>query len=197
MHRMMYKLLLDKITASGIDLDPLEIEVLKSLFYYRKYRKHQYILQESDTLKYDSFIIKGIVRSYLLDVKGNEHIIKFSPEGWWAADLASFFSGVPSDYNIDCMEDCEVLQISQVNLEILLDKIPRLHKFYHLLYRNSVIAYNQRVAASLRYTALERYQDFIKKYPDIGQRVPNHQIASFLGITPQSLSRLRNQMSKS
>lgn len=137
-----------------------------------------------------------MVRSYLIDDKGQEHVMQFSTEGWWAGDLSSFVTEEASSYCIDCLEDTEVLRITKKDLDKLLELVPKMNSFFRILYRNSVVAYNRRVAASLIDTALERYRAFVQQYPQIEQRVPNHQIASYLGITPQSLSRLRKQASQ-
>lgn len=190
----MHSLLLQNIKSKGIDLTDDETAIITQLFIHRSYRKNQYILQQDDVARYEIFVIKGIIRTYLVDNKGVEHIIKFSAEDWWAGDLYSFFTGNPSSYNIDCLEDTEVLLITQPNLELLYERVPKMYAYFCKLYTNSIVAYNRRVAANLCNSALERYTDFMKRYPALEQRIPNHQIASFLGITPQSLSRLRKQL---
>ena len=189
----MWDLLLENIARRDVQLTPEEIDILKSLFAHKRFRKHQYILQEGDVSTHDNFIIKGICRTYRVDEKGQEHILRFTPEEWWTGDLASFLSAKPSLYNVDCLEDTEVLRISFADLETLFDRVPRMNKYFRLLYQKSIISYNLRLTSSLSKSASERYEEFIKRYPDIGQRVPNHQIASYLGITPQSLSRIRSQ----
>jgi CRP-like cAMP-binding protein len=190
----MWDLLLKNIAAKGVVLTEAEQAIVCELFTHRKLRKNQYILQQDDVAKHEYFVVKGITRTYLVDNKGNEHVIKFSPEDWWAGDLYSFFSGQPSSYNIDCLEDTEILQITREGLDRLYREVPKMYAYFCNLYTNSIIAYNRRVADSLHKTALDRYRDFISRYPQIEQRVPNHQIASFLGIKPQSLSRLRKQL---
>jgi CRP-like cAMP-binding protein len=189
----MWDLLLDNIAKRGVDLTADEIEVMQSLFVHKKFRKHQYILQEGDVSTHDNFIIKGLSRTYRVDEKGHEHILRFTPEDWWTGDLASFLSGGPSIYNVDCLEDTEVLRISLNDLEMLFEKVPKMNKYFRVLYQRSIISYSLRLSSTLSKSARERYEEFIKRYPQIGQRVPNHQIASYLGITPQSLSRIRNQ----
>lgn len=190
----MWDLLLGNIENKGIILTDTEKEIVQSCFKHRKLRKNQYVVQQDDVVKHEYFIIKGITRTYLVDSKGNEHVIKFSPEDWWAGDLYSFFTGQPTSYNIDCLEDTEILQITHPDLERLYEQVPKMYKYFCRLYTNSIIAYNKRVAASLCKSAIERYHDFIIRYPAIEQRVTNQQIASFLGIKPQSLSRLRKQL---
>ncbi|ANE51893.1 Crp/Fnr family transcriptional regulator [Flavisolibacter tropicus] len=189
----MWKLLFDNLAAKGVVLNAEETEILQSLFSYKKYRKHQYLLQQGDVCRYESFVIKGIARIYEVDDKGQEHILQFTPEDWWTGDMYSFLSNTPSNYNVDCLEETEVLRITRSDLDLLYEKVPKMNIYFRILYQNSIIAYNRRLGSTLSKPALERYQEFIDRYPFIEQRVPNHQIASFLGITPQSLSRLRKQ----
>lgn len=170
-----------------------EVAIVESLFSSKKFRKRQYILQEGEVARYETFIVKGITRTYEVDDKGQEHIVQFGLEDWWVGDLYSFLTESPSSYNIDCLEDTQVLQITKANLEVLYQKVPKMERHFRILIQNAFIASTNRVAGTLVKTALERYREFIDKYPQIEQRVPNHQIASYLGITPQSLSRIRSQ----
>jgi len=189
----MWDLLILNISKRGVVLTADEIEILKSVFHHKKYRKHQYILQQGEIAHYGSYIIKGIARKYEVDDKGQEHILSFTPEDWWTSDPYSFFTGNPTECFIDCLEDTEVLRVSSADLEMLYERVPKMNKYFRILYQNTIVAFQQRVTSYLRMSALERYQDFLKRYPQIEQRIPNHQIASYLGITPQSLSRLRKQ----
>ena len=176
-----------------VTLTDEEASIASSLFGYKKYRKHQYVLQEGEVSRMEIFILKGLTRTYELDEKGQEHIIQFGIEDWWVGDLYSFLSGKPTKYNIDCIEDTEVLQIDRERLELLYQQVPKMERHFRIIIQNAYIASINRVAASLAKSAAERYQDFIARYPQIEQRIPNHQIASYLGITPQSLSRIRAQ----
>lgn len=191
----MWTLLLDNITRRDVFLIDEEIEVLKSYFTHKKYRKHQFILQEGEVATHDNFIIKGISRTYRAENK-QEHVLRFAPEEWWTGDLASFLSGTPSMYNVDCLEDTEVLRITAPDLEALLERVPKMNKYFRKLYQRSIISYNLRLTSNLAKSAAERYDEFLKRFPQIEQRVPDHQIASYLGITPQSLSRIRRQSTK-
>jgi len=170
-----------------------EGEIIKSLFTYKKFRKRQYILQEGEIARHETFIRSGLTRTYEVDEKGQEHVVQFGPEDWWIGDLYSFLSETPGKYNIDCLEDTEVLQITKPNLELLYQQVPKMERHFRIIIQNAYIASTKRVASSLVKSAAERYNEFILKYPQIEQRVPNHQIASYLGITPQSLSRIRSQ----
>lgn len=189
----MWTLLFEQIERRKIFLAEEEMNIIKDLFVHRRFRKHQYILQEGQVSQYDNFVIRGLARTYRVDEKNHEHILRFSPEEWWTGDLASFLAGLPSIYNVDCLEDTEVLSITNANLEVLFEKVPKMNNYFRILYQHSIISYNTRLTSSLTKTASERYAEFIQRYPHIDQRVPNHQIASYLGITPQSLSRIRKQ----
>lgn len=192
----MFELLIRNISNRGIDLTDEEINILQSKFTHKRFRKHQYILQQGDLSRFENFIINGLTRTYELDEKGQEHILQFGMEDWWVGDLYSFLSGKPSLFNIDCLEDTEVLQITKTNLDLLYSEVPKMNQYFRLLLEKALIATDQRIISTLHKSAADRYIEFLEKYPHIGQRVSNHQIAYFLGITPQSLSRVRRDLSK-
>jgi CRP-like cAMP-binding protein len=179
-----------------VTLTQEEVNVIASLFSFRTFRKRQYILQEGDINRHETFIVKGSTRTYEVDEQGQEHIVQFGLEDWWIGDLYSFLTETPTKYNIDCLEDTEVFQITRPNLEALYVKVPKMERHFRIIIQNAFIASTNRVASSLVKSAADRYQEFIIQYPQIERSVPNHQIASYLGITPQSLSRIRSQVHK-
>jgi CRP-like cAMP-binding protein len=189
----MFELLLEKIKEHVVITDE-EFDFCKTLFIPKKLRKRQYLLQEGDVNKYTSFVEKGMLRTYTVDEKGNEPILQFSFEGWWVADLYSFLTDEPSKYNIEAMEDCELLLITKPSWDIMLDKVPALERYFRILIQNSLIATQQRLMGSISETAQEKYSKLINNFPGCLQRVPQHMIASYLGITPETLSRIRGQM---
>jgi CRP-like cAMP-binding protein len=189
MFDLLFKNFQDRVTLTQEELD-----FCKTMFQPKKLRKKQYLLQEGDVSKYAAFVEKGLLRTYKIDDKGNEHILQFSLEGWWCADLYSFLTNEPSLYNIDAIEDCELLLINKASWDILLDKVPTLEKYFRILTQNSLIATQRRLLGSLSETAEEKYIKLIKTYPDCVQRVPQHMLASYLGITRETLSRTRKQM---
>jgi len=189
----MFELLYKKITEK-ISLSEEEFEVCKTLFTSRKVRKKQFMLQEGDVSKYQIFVNKGLLRSYTIDEKGAEHILQFALEGWWTADLYSFFTEEPSLFNIEALEDSEVLLINRPSWETLLEKLPVLERYFRILIQNSLIATQRRLMESLSETAEKKYLKFMKMYPESIQRVPQHMIASYLGITRETLSRLRRDI---
>ena len=189
----MFELLLQSIKERVLITDD-EFNFAKTLFLPKKLRKKQYLLQEGDVCKYTAFVEKGMLRTFTVDEKGNEPILQFSMEGWWVADLYSFFTGEPSPYNIEALEDCEILLITQPSWEILLKKIPALERYFRILIQNNLIATQRRLIGAMSETAEEKYTKLINNFPGCIQRVPQHMIASYLGITRETLSRIRSQM---
>ena len=190
----MFELLFQKFDEK-IQLTEDEKLLSKSFFIPKKLRKKQYLLQEGDVCKYVAFVEKGILRQYKVDDKGNEHILQFAFEGWWNADQYSFLTGEPSFYNIDALEDCELLLLTKQAEEQLLEKLPKFERFFRLLLQNNLIATLKRLESSLSGTAEEKYNQLIQSCPTLAERIPQHMIASFLGITPETVSRIRKQMS--
>lgn len=177
-------------------LTDAEKELAKTFFLPKKLRKRQYLLQEGDVCKYVAFVEKGMLRSYTVDEKGVEHIIQFAFEGWWIGDQYSFLTGEPSQYNIDALEDCELLLLSRPAEEQLMEQVPKMERYFRMLLQNSLIATQRRLIGSLSHPAEKRYTELIQSCPTIPQRVPQHMMASFLGITPETLSRIRKQASQ-
>lgn len=176
-----------------IDLSDEEFDLVKTFFIPKKLRRKQYLLQEGEVNKYGAFVSKGLLRTYTVDDKGAEHILQFSPEGWWTADMYSYLTGEPSQYNIDALEDSELLLMEAAASEKLMATVPKIEHYQRILLQNNYIATHRRLISSLSQPAEEKYADFIKRYPHIVQRVPQHMIASYLGITPAFLSRLRSR----
>ncbi|MBD2703080.1 Crp/Fnr family transcriptional regulator [Spirosoma sp. BT702] len=177
-----------------IDLEPAEVDYFTSLLRYKMLRKRQYLVQAGDVCKYDSFVVKGCLRTYFVDERGGEHVVQFAVENWWTGDLYSFLSGSPAAYNTDALEDSELLQIDQASLDQLYERVPKFERFFRILTQRAFVSAEKRVIATISQTAEERYNNFIRSYPGLDQRVPQHLIASYLGFTPEFLSRMRKQM---
>lgn len=189
----MYELLRQKFDEI-IKLTDEEFELCKSLFQPKKLRKKQFLLQEGEVCRYTTFVEKGLLRSYTIDNKGSEHILQFSMEGWWLGDLYSFFTGEPSAYNFEALEESELLLISRPSWDVLLEKVPKLERFFRILVQNNLIATQRRLIGSFSETADVKYEKLLNSFPDCFQKVPQHMIASYLGITRETLSRIRKQM---
>lgn len=188
----MYGLVLKNVERH-IQLTEAEQKIFTSLLKHRKIRKKQYLLQAGEICRYENFVTKGLVRAYTVDDKGQEHVAMFGMEEWWISDLYSFLTNTPATQHIDALEDSEILCIEKPDLEKLYIEIPKFERFFRVLMQNAFVANQQRVLASISQTAEEQYYAFIKKYPTLEQRIPQHQIASFLGITPETISRIRRQ----
>ncbi|MGV3596310.1 MAG: Crp/Fnr family transcriptional regulator [Bacteroidota bacterium] len=188
--------LLEAGLSRHIQLTDEEKELLWQSVTLRKYRKRQYVLQAGDVCRHENFVVSGCLRAYYVDDAGTEHIIMFAVEDWWTSDLLSFLTQTPAQLNIDALEDAEVLQIERSALEALYHKIPKLERFFRIMMQNAFIAQQQRILFNISKTAKERYLYFIEKYPKLEQRLPQHQIAAYLGITPEFLSQIRKQLSE-
>ncbi len=179
-----------------IQLTEAEEEILASYLTKRKYLKGQYLLQAGDVCRHQTFILSGKVRTFCLDDNGNEHIITFGIENWWVGDLKSFSSQTAADFNIHCLEQTEVLQISYPNLQQLYKLIPKMDKFFRIILQNAYASLQRRIVRNYSLSAKERYLLFREEYPQIAQRVPLYMVASYLGITKEFLSHIRSDLSK-
>jgi CRP-like cAMP-binding protein len=173
-----------------------EKELVRTKFHSRLFRKRQFVLQEGDVCTQFNFIVRGCLRSYKIDEKGNIHILQFAAENNWINDLGSFHRGKPSAMNIDALEDTVVLQISHDDLISLYINAPKFDRIFRVLIENGFIHLQERLLQNISSTAEERYQSFLDLYPHLTNRLSQVQIAAFLGVTPEFLSRLRNQRSK-
>ncbi len=160
----------------------------------KKLRRKQYLLQEGDPCKFVAFVEKGALRSYSVDEKGSEHIIQFALEGWTISDLYSFLTGEPATYNIDAIEDSELTLISKSAHEELLNTMPKFETFTRLNITGAYVAMQRRLTSIISSPSEERYEKFNELYPTIVQRVPQHMIASYMGLTPETLSRVRKKI---
>ncbi len=161
----------------------------------KKLRKKQYLLQEGDVCKSIAFVSKGVLKAYSADANGNEHIIQFGLEGWIISDLYSFLTGEPATYNIDAIEDAELVLISKSAHEELLQKLPKYETFTRLNITGAYLAMQKRLTSIIGSSLEERYANFTALYPNILQRVPQHMIAAYMGLTPETLSRIRRRIS--
>jgi len=174
-----------------IRLSPEEQEHFCSFLTLRKLLPRQYLLQQGEICKYESYVCSGFLRSFYVDDKGDEHTLHFAMEDWWISDAGSFIHQVPSRINIIAQEATVVLQIDRKGMDQLFTEIPAFEKFWRILNQQAMIAQDQRILNAISMTGAERYEALIKKYPTLEQRLPQKHIASFLGITPVFLSQIR------
>lgn len=180
---------------SKVDFSDEDMAAIKKQLTPKKLRKRQYLLQEGDVCRFIAFVEKGILRSYTIDDKGAEHIIQFALEGWLIADLYSFLTAEPATYTIDAIEDCELVLIGKNAHEELLKTLPKYETWIRLQITGAYIALQKRITSVNSLSLEERYEYFSGLYPDILQRVPQHMIASYMGLTPETLSRVRKKIS--
>lgn len=171
-----------------------EETILLSKLSYRKYLKGQYVVQQGDVCKYSGFVISGCTRTFYVDDEGQEHIVMFSAENWWASEIGSFVSQTPSDYNVQCIEDTELIQLSYIDQEELFKEIPKLERFFRLILEKAFVASQKRIITSFSLTAKEQYLNFKNKYPKLEHRIPQYMVASYLGISREFLSRVKSQL---
>jgi CRP-like cAMP-binding protein len=181
--------------SKHIKLDEEETGFFLSLLKTRKLKKKELLLRAGDICRYESFVTQGCLRNYYIDENGVEHIVMFAIEGWWISDLYSLLTQQPARFSIEALEETEVLQISKDDLEQLYIKVPKFDRLYRILFQNAFIAQENRITQNLALTAEQRYLQFLQKYPALEQRVPQKQIAAFLGMTPEFLSMIRRKLS--
>ena len=176
---------------AGLTAD--EQDRMEALCLQKKLRRKQYLLQEGEVCRNNCFVAQGCLRMYRIDDEGKEHIMRFAVENWWISDKESLNTGRPSRSNIDALEDSVVFLWSKEDYESLMREIPFLASFSERLLARSFDASQNRIYTAISSSAEERYLEFMKAYPDLFSRIPQHMIASYLGITRETLSRIRNQ----
>lgn len=183
--------------STFLPLEEQEISFLESVFKERKVRRRQFILQEGDVCKYNSFIVEGCFRMYKVDENGKEHNLQFAVENWWIGDLGSFHSEQPSQLNIEALENAVILQIKKEDLLRLFVDYPKFNRIFRVFTENALVSLQIRVLQNISSTAEERYLDFMERHPYFFTRISNVQIASYLGVTPEFLSTIRRKLAKS
>jgi len=180
----MYELFFQTL-GTAVDFTGEDLAVIKKQLTPKKLRKKQYLLQEGDVCKFVAFVEKGVLRSYTIAEKGTEHILQFALEGWLISDLYSFLTAEPANYTIDAIEDCELVLISKNAHEELLKTLPKYETWIRLQITGAYIALQRRLTSIISLSLEERYESFTSIYPHIVQRVPQHMIASYMGLTPK------------
>ncbi len=187
----MYELLKQNLNRH-IKLNEEEFGLFLKRLSVKTYLKDSHLIQSGQTCKYTYFVNKGLLRLYDINKKGYEKNTLFAKEEWWVSDLYSFHSQKPGAYFLQALEDTEVFQLSKPAMENLLLEIPKLERFWRILHINAFIAQQERVMDMIAKTAEERYRDFIEKFPEAELRISQRHIASYLGITPEFLSKMKS-----
>ena len=177
-----------------VSLTDADKKAIAPFFIPKKIRKRQYLLQEGDVCKYLAFVAKGLLRTYNVDDKGDEHMSIFGWEGWWVSDFNSFLSAEPAVFNIDAIEDAELFLISLANYDALTLAVPVMDRYFRILYQNSLVTKERRLMSSITHSAEEKYVQLAESSPQIIERIPQNLIASYLGIAPETLSRIKKNL---
>ncbi len=180
-----------------LPLDEGEKSVVEEVFKERKVKRRQFILQEGDVCKHNTFVVEGCFKMYMVDPNGKEHNLQFAIENWWIGDIGSFHSGEPSRLNVEAIENSVILQIKKEDQWKLFVDYPKFNRIFRVLAENAMVSLQNRILQNISSTAEERYLEFSKKHPQLFNRISNVQIASYIGVTPEFLSTIRKNISKS
>jgi CRP/FNR family transcriptional regulator, cyclic AMP receptor protein len=173
-----------------------ELQIFNQILKYKKASKKTFLLQQGEVCNFEVYILSGCIKSYCIDKKGAEVIMTFAIEDWWVSDIASFNDQKPSHMFIETVEDCELLLLSPQTKEELLMKAPRFERVFRMMVQKHLSTYQERLFGNIAQSAQDRYLAFLEKYPTLPQRVPQHMIASYLGISAEFLSKIRKKLSK-
>jgi CRP-like cAMP-binding protein len=180
-----------------IPLDEDEQSAVEAYFKERRIKRRQFILQEGDVCKHNTFVVEGCLKMYMVDPNGKEHNLQFAIENWWIGDIGSFHSEKPSRLYIESIENSVILQCNKEDQLKLYVLYPKFNRIFRVLAENAMVSLQNRILQNISSTAEERYLDFIERFPYFFNRISNVQIASYLGVTPEFLSIIRKKISKS
>ena len=173
-----------------------DFDFIRTIFFLKTIRSGETLQRAGEVAQYASFVARGCLRSYVIDPKGKVHIVQFAPENWWLADSTSLEAGTPSQYFIDAIEDSDVLIIDSPSHEKLVEKIPAYAASFRKGLQKRAAAREERIVNAMSRSAEDRYLDFLTTYPSIVTRVPQWMLASYLGVTPETISRIRKKLSR-
>ncbi len=174
----------------------MQIDEICSFFNTKTVKKGEYLLTQGSICKFEGFVTKGCFRIFIIDTKGNENILYFAAEDWWLIDTDSFMNQTPSDLYFQALEDSEVLIIQKADKERLYDQLPLVEKLFRIMSQKALAAWQKRLIRNHCLTAKERYQYFLNTYPNIASRITDRQIAGYLGITHEFLSKIKSKSLK-
>lgn len=180
--------------SKHVTLTSQEQEIFLSKTVTQHYKAKTILLNAGEICKHSYFVNSGILRSFNINDNIVEHVLSFACSGWWISDMYSLLSQKPGNLFIQVIEDAEIVILSKENQEILYKEIPQLERFFRILTENSLVANQQRLMDNLSLTAEERFEKFCTKYSDLIYNVPQKQIASYLGVTPEFFSKMKSKM---
>lgn len=189
----MYQVLLDNI-GKYVHLDTDEKTVLESFFQEKNIAKKSLLLREGEICKFEYYILKGCIRTFYVNESGMEVTLQFGIEDWWVSDIASFCEQIPSRLFIEALEDCDVLMLTSSTKEALLQRIPKLERYFRLLVQKHLTSIQNRLINTISMSATARYLDFVQTYPCMPARVPQYYIASYLGVSAEFVSKIRKRL---
>ena len=188
--------LIIKNVSKHIHLIKDEEKHFVSFLKEKKIKRKQFILRENEICESSIFVTKGCLRGYTIDQNGFDHILQFAPPDWWIADMYSLISQKPGNLNIDAIEDTEVLLLSRKNQEKLFIDVPKFERFFRIITENSLVANRQRVLDNMSLSAQQRFAAFCQHYPTLIEHLPQKLIASYIGVTPEFLSKVKAEYFK-
>ena len=177
-----------------ISLSKEETETFLSFLSVVEVSKRKRLVEPGSFIQNEYFVIKGCLKGYYLDDNGDKHIIQFAIENWWIGDFDAFYNQVPSKLHVEAIEDSTLLAITFDDLQQLFKSIPKFERYFRILVTGAFISLRGRILSTLQKSTKERYLEFCKTYPNIEQRVANYDIANYLGVSAQSLSRIRRNL---
>jgi CRP-like cAMP-binding protein len=177
--------------SRSVRLSEQELTIFENSLELRMVPKKTMLLSAGEICNFEAYINKGCIREYFIDGDGMELTLQFATEDWWVSDITSFEDQVPSDMYIEALEDCELLVLSRQSKENLINQVPQLERMFRLMIQRHLSKLQKRLFKTVSSTAMDQYVEFMNRYPTISQRVSQQYIASYLGITPEFLSRLR------
>lgn len=180
-----------------LPLSEEEMAFVEEIFKERSVKRRQFILQEGDVCRHNTFVVEGCFKMYLVDPNGKEHNLQFAIENWWIGDIGSFHSEEPSRLYIEAIEHSTILQVKKEDQLKLFVDYPKFNRIFRVLAENAMVSLQNRILQNISSTAEERYLHFLEKYPQLFNRISNVQIASYLGVTPEFLSTIRKKLVKS
>ena len=180
--------------SKHITLTPAEQEIFTGMMQLRKLKRKQPWIATGDICKHPAFVVSGCLRGYTVDSNGFEHVLSFAPPDWWMADIYSLLSHQPGNLNIEALEDTEMLMLPKTSQEELYKLVPKFERLFRILTEKSLVASQQRLIDNLSLPAAERYSRFCSRYPTLIYQLPQKQIASYIGVTPEFFSKMRKGM---